>query len=209
MAFLRKSRWEQAKADVKKEIFDPIDKDGSGSLDAKEVEYLFSEVGVGAIFSKFADLSKVGGVKEAISAAKKETQYADMSSIEKEMSAILFNNLTFMGHPTPRVPPQVQTILMWCYRLSWLNPLLWPVLVISYCAVHMARWLIPNVDRDGDGKVTFDEILATFFAVLGQDEETFKVFFDANVTDEQYGKVCKITQQKKQECVQKGPRHAI
>jgi hypothetical protein len=73
----------------------------------------------------------------------------------------------------------------------------------------MARWLIPNVDRDGDGKVTFDEILATFFAVLGQDEESFKVFFDANVTDEQYGKVCKITQQKKQECVQKGPRYAI
>jgi hypothetical protein len=121
MAFLRKSRWEQAKEDVKKEIFDPIDKDGSGSLDAKEVEYLFSEVGVGAIFAKFADLSKVGGVKEAISAAKKETQDAEMSAIEKEMSAKLFKNLTFMGHP---ISPEVQTILMWCYRLSWLNPLL-------------------------------------------------------------------------------------
>ena len=95
MAFLRKSRWEQAKEDVKKEIFDPIDKDGSGSLDAKEVEYLFSEVGVGAIFAKFADLSKVGGVKEAISAAKKETEDAEMSAIEREMSAKLFNNLTF------------------------------------------------------------------------------------------------------------------
>jgi hypothetical protein len=56
----------------------------------------------------------------------------------------------------------------------------------------MERWLIPNVDHDEDGKVTFDEILVTVFAVLVHDEETFKVFFDTNVTDEQYGKVCKL-----------------
>jgi hypothetical protein len=52
-------------------------------------------VGVGVIVSKFADLSKVGGVKETISVSKKETEDAEMSTIEKEMSAKLFNNLTF------------------------------------------------------------------------------------------------------------------